>query len=270
MLIGGREFDTDKETYIMGILNMTPDSFSDGGSYADADAGCERAREMMEEGADIIDVGGLSTRPGYTEISEEEEAARIVPVIKKIKQLPGTVISVDTYRPSVAEAAIEAGADLINDVSCLKEERLAQVAAKTGAAYCLMHNRNAAKRPYTELLADVIEDIREGLEKLKAAGVGRDRIMIDPGIGFAKDYEENLKVLAGLGRFAELGYPVLLGISRKSVIGNATGLPVGEREEGTIALNVYGMTKKVSFIRVHDVKGNARAVKMMREVLRYG
>lgn len=270
MQIGSRDFDTDREKYIMGILNMTPDSFSDGGSYADADEGLARAVEMMNEGAAIIDVGGLSTRPGYTEISEEEETERVVPVIKKIRELPGAVISVDTYRPAVALAAMRAGADLINDISCVKDPELAAVAAETGAAYCLMHNRNKEERPYNDLIEDILTDLREGLSKLEAAGVKREKIMIDPGIGFAKDYEENLKTLASLDRFAELGYPVLLGISRKSVIGNALGTPVDQREEGTIALNVYGVTKKAAFFRVHDVKANARALKMIKEVMRYG
>ena len=270
MLIGGREFETENETYIMGILNMTPDSFSDGGSYEDADAGLRRAAQMMEEGATIIDVGGLSTRPGYTEVSIEEEIQRVVPVIKKIRELPGAVISVDTYRPAVAEAAMEAGADLINDISCVKDERLALVAAKTGAAYCLMHNRNRDEQPYKDLIEDMISDLAAGLKKLEAAGVKKEKIMIDPGIGFAKDHEENLRAMAALDRFADMGYPLLLGISRKSIIGNTLKTPVDQRLEGTIALNIYGMTKKVSFIRVHDVEANARAVKMIREVMRHG
>ncbi len=270
MRIGSRDFDTVNETYVCGILNMTPDSFSDGGSYADENEGYERAVKMMEEGAAIIDVGGLSTRPGYVEISEEEEISRILPVIKKIRTIADAVISVDTYRPAVAEAAMAAGADMINDISCLKDERLAEVAARTDAAYCLMHNRNVEEHPYTELIEDIKEDLREGLDKLLRAGVKKEKIMIDPGIGFAKDYEENLKTLAKLDSFMDMGYPMLLGISRKSVIGKALDTTVDQRLEGTIALNVYGMTKRVSFIRVHDVEANARALKMIREVKRYG
>jgi dihydropteroate synthase len=270
MRIGSREFDTINETYICGILNMTPDSFSDGGSYADENEGYERAVKMMEEGAVIIDVGGLSTRPGYVEISEDEEISRILPVIKKIRTLKNAVISVDTYRYEVVKAALAAGADMINDISCLKDERLAELAAGTDAAYCLMHNRNAGEHPYGELIDDIKEDLQKGLDKLLKAGVKKEKIMIDPGIGFAKDYEENLKTLAKLDSFNDMGYPVLLGISRKSVIGKALDTTVDQRLEGTIALNVYGMTKGVSFIRVHDVEANARALKMIREVRRYG
>ena len=165
---------------------------------------------------------------------------------------------------------MEAGADLINDISCVKDERLALVAAKTGAAYCLMHNRNRDVQPYKDLIEDMISDLAEGLKKLETAGVKKEKIMIDPGIGFAKDHEENLRAMAALDRFADMGYPLLLGISRKSIIGNTLKTPVDQRLEGTIALNIYGMTKKVSFIRVHDVEANARAVKMIREVMRHG
>ena len=270
MRIGNRDFDTKHECYVCGILNMTPDSFSDGGSYANEDEGYERAVKMMEEGAKIIDVGGLSTRPGYVEISIDEEINRILPVIKKIRTVADAVISVDTYRPEVALAAVEAGADMINDISCLKDERLAEVAARTDAAYCLMHNREVSVQPYVALIDDIKEDLQKGLDKLLKAGVKKEKVMIDPGIGFAKDYEENLRTLAKLDSFTDMGYPLLLGISRKSVIGKALDTTVDQRLEGTIALNVYGLMKGVSFIRVHDIKANAWALKMIREVMRYG
>ncbi len=267
MKIGNKEFDTENGIYVCGILNVTPDSFSDGGRYENIGMALEAAERMTADGAAIIDIGGQSTRPGFTEIPLEEECRRVVPVIERLKSISDVVISVDTFKYEVAEAALDAGADMINDVSCLRDERLAKLAARNSAAYCLMHNRDESGLPYKDLMDDIVNDLGAGIEKLKTAGVPDDKIMIDPGIGFAKTHAENLLVMRHFHRITEMGYPVMLGISRKSIIGKALGLEVGERSEGTIALNVFGIMNGVSFIRVHDVKGNYRAVKMIREVM---
>jgi dihydropteroate synthase len=266
MIIGNREFDTENHTYVMGILNVTPDSFSDGGKYNDLDHALFHAKEMVRDGADILDVGGESTRPGHVQISDEEEISRVVPVIEKLKAEFGVPVSVDTYKSAVAKAALAAGADLVNDIWGLKyDEKMAGLIAETGAACCLMHNRNEAV--YQDFLADFMEDMRESVRLAKAAGIADDRIILDPGVGFGKTYEMNLAIIRELGCMKELGYPVLLGTSRKSVIGLTLDLPSGEREEGTLATTVYGMTQGCAFVRVHDVRANKRAIRMTEAIL---
>ena len=266
MRIGGKEFDTDNNTYIMGILNVTPDSFSDGGSYVDLTSAMKQAERMIREGASIIDVGGESTRPGYVKISDQEEIQRIVPVIRELKRTFDVPVSVDTYKSGVARAALEAGADLINDIWGLKYDRdMAAVIAESGAACCLMHNRPAAD--YKDFLADFMEDMRETLRIAEDAGIQRDRIILDPGVGFAKSYEDNLEIIGRLEIMHSLECPILLGTSRKSVIGNALNLPVSEREEGTIVTTVMAVEKGCAFVRVHDVEKNRRAIEMSKAVL---
>ncbi len=268
MKIGTREFDLEKRTYVMGILNVTPDSFSDGGRYDVLDAALIHAEEMIRDGADIIDVGGESTRPGYTKISDEEEIARVVPVITAIKERFDVPISIDTYKSAVARAAVSAGADLVNDIWGLKYDAdMAKVIADTGVACCLMHNRDNAD--YTDFMEDMKADLRETIALAKAAGIVDDKIMLDPGVGFAKSYENNLEAIRRVGELRELGYPVLLGTSRKSVIGLTLDLPAAERVEGTVATSVLGVAAGCSFVRVHDVKENGRAIKMTEAVL-YG
>ncbi len=268
MKIGTREFDLEKRTYVMGILNVTPDSFSDGGRYDVLDAALIHAEEMIRDGADIIDVGGESTRPGYTKISDEEEIARVVPVITAIKERFDVPISIDTYKSAVAKAAVAAGADLVNDIWGLKYDAdMAKVIADTGVACCLMHNRDNAD--YTDFMEDMKADLRETIALAKAAGIADDKIMLDPGVGFAKSYENNLEAIRRVGELRELGYPVLLGTSRKSVIGLTLDLPAAERVEGTVATSVLGVVAGCSFVRVHDVKENGRAIKMTEAVL-YG
>lgn len=214
----------------MGILNVTPDSFSDGGRYDGLDRAIEHAKQMIQEGADIIDVGGESTRPGHVQITEEEEIARVVPVIKKLKEEFDIPVSIDTYKSAVAAAAIEAGADLVNDIWGLKyDPEMAGLIARTGVACCLMHNRDNTE--YQEFLTDFMEDMRECVELAKNAGIADDKIILDPGVGFGKTYEMNLEIIDKLEIMKELGYPVLLGTSRKSVIGLTLDLPVEEREE---------------------------------------
>ncbi len=245
---------------VMGIINATPDSFSDGGSYATSDDAVTRALIMEEEGAVIADIGGESTRPGYTPVDEEEELKRVIPVIEGIRKKSDIIISVDTVKPAVARRALEAGADIINDISCLKEDGMAELIADTGCGYVLMHNRYEA---YNDFYDDYMSDIKTALDKLIKAGVSKEKIILDPGVGFAKDYEQNLIVTKHIGDLKELGYDVLLGVSRKSVVGKCLDLPVDERLEGTLALGSYGVLNGADILRVHDVKEHVRMVKML-------
>ena len=265
MRIGSRDFATTGHTYIMGILNVTPDSFSDGGKFDQIDAALKHAEEMIRDGADVIDIGGESTRPGYTKISDEEETDRVVPVIEAVKKEFGIPISVDTYKSGVAEAA-QAGADLINDIWGLKyDPHMSEVIAKSGLACCLMHNRDNTE--YRNFMEDVKQDLRETIALAKAAGIADDKIILDPGVGFAKSYENNLEVIRRLKEFNELKYPVLLGTSRKSVIGLTLDLPAAERVEGTIVTTVMAVEAGCMFVRVHDVKENHRAIQMAEAIL---
>lgn len=267
MRIGGKEFDLKKNTYIMGILNVTPDSFSDGGRYDGLDRAIEHAKQMIQEGVDIIDVGGESTRPGHVQITEEEEIARVVPVIRKLKKEFDIPVSIDTYKSAVAAAAIEAGADLVNDIWGLKyDEKIADVIAKHNVACCLMHNRDNTE--YSNFLDDFMEDMRECIRLAKAAGIADDKIILDPGVGFGKTYEMNLEIIDKLEIMQKLNYPILLGTSRKSVIGLTLDLPVDQREEGTLVTTVYGVQKGSAFVRVHDVKKNKRAIQMTKALMR--
>ncbi len=267
MRIGKRDFLLDGRPYIMGILNVTPDSFSDGGNYADLDAALRHTEEMIASGADIIDVGGESTRPGHTPVSAGEEIARTCFVIEAIKERFEIPVSLDTSKSKVAEAGILAGADLINDIWGLtQDDGMAEVIAKHKVACCLMHNR--PNTDYGDLIEDVKRDLLSSVAIAKTAGVPDEKIMIDPGIGFAKDTKQNLRVLARLEAYTRLGYPLLLGISRKSVIGNTLSLPVEEREEATVALTVQGYLNGALFHRVHDVKKNRRALDMIYAVQR--
>lgn len=253
----------------MGILNVTPDSFSDGGSFHTLDAALKRTEQMILEGADIIDVGGESTRPGYVQISDEEETERTVPVIERIRNHFDIPISIDTYKSKVAKAALEAGADLVNDIWGLKyDAALAGIIAGAGAACCLMHNRSQVQEhPYQNFMEDLLSDLRETVSIAKKAGIAEDKIILDPGVGFAKTYENNLEVIRCLEQLKVLGYPVLLGASRKSVIGLALELPTEERLEGTLVTTVFAVMKRCAFVRVHDVKENVRAVRMAEAIL---
>lgn len=265
MRIGEREFDTENNTYVMGILNVTPDSFSDGGKWNQIDLALRHAEEMINDGADILDIGGESTRPGYQKISDSEEIERVAPVINAIHSRFDIPLSVDTYKSKVAAVCVAAGADLINDIWGLRyDEEMALVAAGAGVPVCLMHNRE--KPVYTDYLAEVAADLRESLRLAEDAGVAGDKIILDPGIGFGKTYEQNLKLMRHLDTVTQLGYPVLLGTSRKSMIGLALDLPVTEREEGTIATSVYGAMNGMAFVRVHNVKANVRALRMLRAI----
>lgn len=269
MKIGNREFDTARHTYIMGILNVTPDSFSDGGRWNTKDAALSHALEMAEDGADILDIGGESTRPGHQQISEQEEIERIAPVIELVKRETGLPVSVDTYKANVAAAAIQAGADLVNDIWGLKYDAgMAGLIARTQTACCLMHNK--AKAEYTNFYEDMLRETAECVRLAEAAGIARDKIILDPGIGFGKTYEMNLETMRFMERFQQLHYPLLLGTSRKSVIGMALDLPADQREEGTLVTTVMAVMKGFSFVRVHDVKANRRAIQMAEAILSAG
>lgn len=263
--IGDDLFAREGHTYIMGILNVTPDSFSDGGRYDSVNEALKRARQMVLEGADIIDVGGESTRPGHEQITDEEEIERIVPVIEAIKRHMDIPVSIDTYKSAVARAAIEAGADMVNDIWGLKyDPEMAKVIAKTGVACCLMHNRKTAD--YEHFIEDCLNDLKETIRLAKEAGIPDEKMILDPGIGFGKTYEHNLLALKHLDAFHKLGYPLLLGTSRKSVIGLTLDLPVDERLEGTLATTVMGVMAGMSFVRVHDVEANNRVIMMTETV----
>ncbi|MDR2043064.1 MAG: dihydropteroate synthase [Clostridium sp.] len=270
MKIGNRDFEPEYKPYIMGILNMTPDSFSDGGKWETKEKALKHVEEMIAEGMDLLDIGGESTRPGYTLLSEEEEIRRVVPVIEAVKAEFDIPVSLDTYKATVAEAGLRAGADLVNDIWGLRYERespgaMARVIAKSGAACCLMHNRR--HMDYGDFRKDVTADLTESLRIAKAAGIRDDKIILDPGVGFGKSYEQNLEVLNHLEEWHSLGYPLLLGSSRKSVVGRTLALPVAERLEGTLVTTVFAVLKGYAFVRVHEVKENLRAIRMTRAIL---
>lgn len=266
---GSYTLDFSKKTYVMGILNVTPDSFSDGGKFNEVELAVEHAKEMVANGADIIDIGGESTRPGFAAVSAEEELKRVIPVIEAVAKHVDVPLSIDTYKAAVAKQAIEAGAHMINDVWGAKaDEQMAAVAAKYDVPIILMHNRR--ERNYQNFVRDVINDIFESITIAKKAGVKDEKIILDPGIGFAKDYHENILMMRNLDKLVMLGYPVLLATSRKRMIGEALDLPVNERMEGTGATICYGIQKGCQMIRVHDVKEMSRMAKMVDAMMGKG
>ena len=269
MKIGRTEFDTKGRTYVMGILNVTPDSFSDGGKWNRMDAALDHVEQMLDEGMDILDIGGESTRPGYTLISDQEEIDRVVPMIEAVKARFDVPISLDTYKSNVAKAGLAAGADMINDIWGLKyDAQMAHVIAQAGVACCLMHNRNA--QDYNAFFPDMLDDLGQTLAIAQKAGISRDCILLDPGVGFAKSYENNLECVRRLPELiAAFDLPVLLGTSRKSMIGLALELPSDQRVEGTIATSVMAVMAGCMFVRVHDVQANKRAVRMTEAIV-YG
>lgn len=268
MLISNKNFSLKNHCYIMGILNVTPDSFSDGGKFNNMDNALFHVEQMLSDGMDIVDIGGESTRPGYTKISDDEEIERVTPIIKAIKERFDVPVSLDTYKYKVAKAGIEAGADLINDIWGLKYDNgeMARVIAEAGLPCCLMHNREEAV--YNNFIDDMINDMNETVNIALKAGIDKNMIILDPGVGFAKSYENNLEAIDRLDVLCNMGYPVLLGTSRKSIIGLTLDLPSDMRVEGTVATTVIGVMKGASIVRVHDVKENARAVKMTEAIMR--
>jgi len=264
--IGDKIFNTKDDVYIMGILNVTPDSFYDGGRYNIRDYALMRAEKMISEGAHIIDVGGESTRPGYTPVSEQEEVYRVVPVIESIKSNFDISVSVDTYKSNVASAAINAGADMINDIWGLKHDKnMAKVIANTNSACCLMHNRT--NNNYTDFLNDVIIDLKESIDIAKSNGISDDKIIIDPGIGFAKNTHENLVITKNINQLDYLGYPILYAASNKSFIGNVLDADVNNRLEGTLACTAWAVARGCSFVRVHQVAENKKVIQMIKSIM---
>lgn len=268
MRIGGRDFDTANGVYIMGILNVTPDSFSDGGRWIRPEAALKQAERMAREGAAIIDIGGESTRPGHTPVDAAEEARRVLPVIEAVKRETGLPVSVDTYKHETARLALEAGADLINDVWGLRYDsgEMARVIAGGGAACCLMHNRREAA--YADFMPELLADLRGTLDIADAAGIRREDIILDPGVGFGKTYGQNLTALHRISELKALGCPILLGASRKSVVGLTLGLPVEDRLAGTLATTAAGVLGGAAFIRAHDVRENLLAAEMALAIRR--
>ncbi|MGP3740144.1 dihydropteroate synthase [Bacillus sp. 4A_MP2] len=259
----------EEKTLVMGILNVTPDSFSDGGKFNQMDKALAHATQLIEDGAHIIDIGGESTRPGAALVSEQEELSRVIPVIEKITKELDIPISIDTYKAHVADEAVKAGASIINDVwgrKLILKWRMWQT--KHNVPIILMHNR--PERNYTHLISDMIADLKESVQIVKQAGVRDDMIILDPGVGFAKNKTDNLMVMNELEHFCHLGYPLLLATSRKRFIGAVLDLPPEERTEGTGATVCLGIQKGSAMVRVHDVKEIARMAKMMDAMLNKG
>lgn len=259
-----------KKTYVMGILNVTPDSFSDGGDHNTVKLAIEHALEMIKEGVDIIDVGGESTRPGSAEVTLEDELQRVIPVIKALKEDYGiqVPISIDTYKAEVARQAILAGADLLNDVwGFQREPEMANVAAEFGVPAIVMHNQEGTVYE-SDIMAQMLSFFEKTIEIAKAAGMDISQLVIDPGIGFGKNFAQNLEVMGRLSELSVLKLPMLLGTSRKSTIGQILDLPPKERVEGTIATNILGALQGADIIRVHDVKAHVRALKVSDAITR--
>lgn len=271
--VKGEKLFIGKETILMGILNVTPDSFSDGGEFFDRERAIERGVEMEREGAHIIDVGGESSRPGAESISEDEERRRVIPVIKDLRKRVKCLISVDTYKASIAEEAIDNGADIVNDISGLRfDPRMVEVLKRKNVPFIIMHMKGTPKtmqiNPYYE---NVIEEIkvffRERLEYLAKNDIDIERVILDPGIGFGKRQEDNERIIANLDRFQEFNRPLLLGVSRKSFIGNILNLPPKQRLEGSISSGIIGIFNGAHILRIHDVKEFSKAVKVADRIL---
>ncbi|QJD88312.1 dihydropteroate synthase [Cohnella herbarum] len=255
-----------QRTLVMGILNATPDSFSDGGRFNSVEAAVERAKQMAADGADILDIGGESTRPGHDPVPAEEELRRIIPVIQAVREQVKLPISVDTYKAEVAREALEAGAHIVNDVWGFKREpKIAAISAKYGGPVILTHNRD--NRDYSNYIKDVLNDLLESVRLAKEAGVEDDNIWLDPGIGFAKDYEENLELMGRLNEVVGLGYPVLLGTSRKRFIQSTLGVTPNEAVEGTGATTALGIAQGCQIVRVHDVLQMKRVAAMSDAII---
>lgn len=265
MIINNKNFDTENNVYIMGILNVTPDSFSDGGSFNNIDKALFHTEEMISQGADIIDVGGESTRPGHIQISSEEESERVYPILSAIKKNFDIPVSLDSYKSDVITANL-CHIDMINDIWGLKyDNKMAQTAAKADIPYCLMHNRKSID--YENFFTDFISDIKDSLDIAEKAGMDKNKIILDGGVGFGKTYEQNLQVINRTDELCRLGYPVMVATSRKSVIGLTLDNEVGQRATGTAVTTAIGVIKGASFVRVHDITENCDAIKMTKSIL---
>ena len=269
----GQNFAVGPRTWIMGVLNVTPDSFFDGGNYEDKNKAVDRALELEAQSADMIDIGGESTRPGSEPVPADVELGRIIPVIEALRKRTSCLISVDTVKARVAEAALEAGADIINDISSARHDiRMLELAHRFKAGLIMMHMKGEPKNmqdkpSYDNVLAEVKVFLKERLDYALAFGIPKERIIIDPGIGFGKRLEDNLRIINNLTTFQDLGRPVLVGTSRKSFIGKILDLPPEERLEGTIASAVLSIVRGAAILRVHDVKAVKRAVVVAEAIL---
>lgn len=263
----GKSFTLNKRTLIMGILNVTPDSFSDGGKFNSINSAVEQAKKLLADGADIIDIGGQSTRPGHIEVDSETEISRVVPIIKKISKELDCIISIDTYRYDVAEAAIKAGAHIINDVWGLQRDNgeMAKVAAKYNCVVIAMHNQDS-KIYESDIMLSMKRFFAKTFKIAEENGLDRNKIIIDPGIGFGKGYEENILVLNRLDEISFIA-PILLGVSKKGFLGKDLNLPPDERVEGTIAINTLGISKGAKIIRVHDVFEHHKALSILDKII---
>jgi len=268
-----KKMDLARKVAVMGILNLTPDSFYNGGRYTTQSRVLKRVEEMVKEGADLIDVGGESTRPGAKEVDLEEEIRRVIPVISKMRELFEIPVSIDTYKAKVAKEALEAGVDMVNDISGLRfDPRLKEVIARSGAAVVLMHikgtPRDMQNNPqYESLMGEIISCLSESIRLAQKAGIDLEKIIVDPGIGFGKRIEHNLQILNHLGELRSLGRPILVGASRKSFIGNVLKLPLEERLEGGLAAASFAVMQGAKIIRTHDVKPTRRAVDLTQAII---
>ncbi len=261
----------NQRTFIVGILNVTPDSFSDGGLFLDAEKAVAHAKQMLADGADIIDIGGESTRPGSDPVSEQEELRRVKPVIESLRKEINAPLSVDTYKSRVAEECLRLGVDMVNDVTGLRNKEMRDVVAKYGASVVVMHMQGEPKTmqvspTYNDVVADIKAFFQERIAQARQAGI--EDIILDPGIGFGKTIEHNLQILKRLHEFSDLGFPIMIGVSRKSFIGNIAGLPVTERIEGSLAAASIAVMNGVNIIRAHDVKETKRALQIVDAILK--
>lgn len=256
----------------MGIVNVTPDSFSDGGQYSSTEKAVAHALQLVDEGADILDIGGESTRPGATPVSLEDELARVLPVIEQLAKLTAVPLSIDTYKPQVMRRALAAGADIVNDVRALQEPGALQIVADSRAGVCLMHMQGTPQTmqqdpQYDDVVAEVNAFLAARLAAAETAGIARERVVLDPGFGFGKKTQHNLQLLQEIGKTLEIGRPLLVGLSRKSVLGQITGGDVDARLHASLAASVISVMKGARIVRVHDVKATADALKVAAAVL---
>jgi len=273
MIFSCGKFQLDlSRPHVMGIVNITPDSFSDGGRYASTEKAIAHAMQLVADGADILDIGGESTRPGATPVSLEEELSRVIPVIEELVGKAGIAISIDTYKPEVMRQAILAGVDIVNDVRALQEPGALEIVAQSNAGVCLMHMKGTPQTMqiepvYDDVVAEVTDFLQERLLAAESAGIAADRIVLDPGFGFGKRTAHNLALLQDLAAIKALGRPLLVGLSRKSVLGQLLGNDVDERLHASIAASVISVMKGASIVRVHDVKATADALKVVAAVI---
>jgi len=271
--LGDAKLDFSKKVAIMGILNLTPDSFYDGGKFCKESSILKRVEEMIEEGADIIDIGGESTRPGAKKVSLEEEAKRVIPVIKKLRKHFKIPISIDTYKSKLAKKALESGANMVNDISGLKfDPQMKKIISKYDVPVVIMHIKGVPQNmqinpEYTDLMGEIISYLKDSIKTAEKEGIDPQKIIIDPGIGFGKTTKNNLEIIRRLPELKKLDKPILIGVSRKSFIGNILRLPLSERLEGSLAANSIAVFQGASIVRTHDIKATRRVADLVKAIL---